>query len=183
MATYKSRTPRREDIFLLWWTCVFLVFIWAFFQLFNQIPSLLLRFDLAGVIGVSAYILAFALLESLVFFLVLFVPFYALSLLLPPRWLQAQWGVLASLAALLVAVFVMLYQRNPEFLSLVGPRHRLLYLGLLGLACLVAYFLLLRFPRLAGSVRSLLQKLSILSVFYAGLGVLSVLIIMVRNIF
>jgi hypothetical protein len=182
LATFKSRSARREDIFLLWWTCVFLVFVWAFFQLFNQIPSLILRFDFAGVIGVAAYILAFALLESLVFFLVMFVPFYALSLLLPSRWLQVQWGVLTSLAALLVAVFVMLFQRYPDRLDLVGPRHRLLYLGLLGLACLVSYVLLLRFPKLADGVRSVLQKVSILSVFYACLGGISILVIIVRNI-
>ncbi len=133
-------------------------------------------------VGVSSYILAFALLESLAFFLVLFLPFYALSLLLPPRWLQVQWGVLTSLAALLVAVFVMLYQRYPDQLVLIGPRHRLLYLGLVGFAGLVSYVLLVRFPKLAGGARSVLQKLSILSVFYAGLGVISILIIIVRNI-
>ncbi len=182
MATFKSRLARREDIFLLWWTCVFLVFIWAFFRLFNQAPSLILRFDLAGVIGVSAYVLAFALLESFLFFLAVFLPFYALSLLLPPRWLQAQWGVLASLAALLAAVFVMLYQRDPGQWSLVGPRHRLLYLGLLGLACLVSTFLLLRFPKLAGGVRSVLQKVSILSMLYAVLGGISLLVVILRNV-
>jgi hypothetical protein len=182
LATFKSRLARREDVILLWWTCVFLVFIWAFFKLFNQIPSLILRFDLAGVIGVCAYVLAFALLESILFFLVVFVPFYALSLFLPSRWLQVQWGVLASLAALLAAVFVMLYQRDPGLWSLVGPRHRLLYLGMLGLACLVSYVLLLRFPKLADGLRSALQKVSILSMLYAGLGGISLFIVIIRNI-
>jgi hypothetical protein len=70
---FKRRGISREDILLVFAACVLPVFIWSFYNLLNEVPAFVLRLSVTELIGTSAYVLAFALVESILFFLGLLI--------------------------------------------------------------------------------------------------------------
>lgn len=182
MDIFERRGITRTDLFLIFSACVLPVFLWAFYNLFYRIPGLLVRLNFSELVGSTAYVLAFALLESGLFFLVLGGGLLLAAVLLPRRWLAAHLAVIGSTLALTVAALVMVVQRYSDLLNNMSTRRQWFYLGLVGLALVVYYFVILRYPRVEEISKEIYQRLSILSILYVVLGLASVVLIVVRNL-
>ncbi len=182
MDIFKRRGVSREDILLVLAACIFPVFIWSFYNLLNEVPSFVLRLNIGDLIGTSAYVLAFALLESLLFFLVLFIVMFLLALILPKKLWGDHFTAIGSMLAILIGTVAMYIQLNYDRVLKLSLKRTLFDLGLVGLFFVIYYVLILSFPRFENAIRSIVRGLSVLSIVYAFLGCLSILIIIFRNI-
>jgi hypothetical protein len=179
---FKRRGIRREDILLVFAACVLPVYIWSFYNLLNEMPAFVLRLNVSELIGTSGYVLAFALAESILFFLALLVALFLLALILPKKLWGDHFMAIGSMLAIIVSAVAMYVQLNYDRVIKLTLRRTVFDLGLVGLAFIVYYVLILRFPRFESAIRSIARTVSVLSVFYALLGCLSVLIVIFRNI-
>jgi hypothetical protein len=179
---FKRRGISREDILLVFAACVFPVFIWSFYNLLNEVPAFVLRLSVSELIGTSAYVLAFALVESILFFLVLFIVLFLLALIFPIKLWGGHFVAIGSMLAILISAVAMYAQLNYDRVFKLSLKRTLFDLGLVGLAFVIYYILILRFPRFESAVRSIVRGISVLSILYALLGCLSVLTVIFRNI-
>jgi hypothetical protein len=179
---FKRRGISREDILLVFAACVLPVFIWSFYNLLNQMSVFVLRLNIPEIIGTSAYVLAFALFESILFFLVLFIPLFLLALILPRRLWGDHFVAIGSMLAILISSVAMYVQLNYDRVFKLTLKRTLFDLGLVGLAFVIYYILILSIPRFERVVRTVVRGVSVLSIVYALLGCLSVVVIIIRNI-
>jgi len=141
-----------------------------------------LRLNIGELIGTSAYVLAFALFESLVFFLALFIVMFLLALILPRKLWGDHFTAIGSMLAILISAVAMYVQLNYDQVIKLSVKRTLFDLGLVGLFFVIYYILILSFPRFESAIRSVVRAISVLSVVYAFMGCLSILIIIFRNI-
>jgi hypothetical protein len=179
---FKRRGISREDILLVFAACVFPVFIWSFYNLLNVVPAFVLRLNVSELIGTSAYVLAYALVESILFFLALFIIMFLLALILPKKLWGDHFVAIGSMLAILISAVAMYVQLNYDRVLKLSLKRTLFDLGLVGLAFVIYYVLILTFPRFESAIRSVVRGVSVLSIVYAFLGCLSILIIFFRNI-
>jgi hypothetical protein len=183
LSRLRNRLPERRQIWLVFSAVVFIVFSWTIFHALYQVPSWLYYMTVPGVLALFAYVLGFALLESLL--VTGFLAFYCF--ILPPRWLKDHFAAAGLLLALLLTLAVYLlrsgFAQFPKMAlwQLLGIPLGLL-LGLALVAPLLSW-LLRRFPRLAGWLVAAGERLTIFSYFYVPLGILGWVLVLVRNLF
>jgi hypothetical protein len=182
MKILNRRGIQRDDIFLLYSACAFSVFAFSLVSLFYQLPPLLLRMNIIDIIGVAAYNLAFALLESILYFGVLFVVLFLFALVLPKKLLGEHFGTVGSILAILIAVVMTYNQLNYARIIGLTPRRELFALGVVIMGFVAAYLMTLFLPWFERVSRAILQRLSILSMIYSAMGVAGLLIVILRNI-
>lgn len=182
MDIFKKPKVTRQDAYLLYSACAFSVFLWAFINIFYEMPSFLLKLTFTEIIGASAYYLAFALLESLLYFGGLFALLYLLAFLLPRRWFNDHFTSLGGFVSLLLAVIAMLSQTGPAWLTNISVRRSLFYLALAGLGVLVYVYAIFRFSKFDAAINAILKRLASLSMLYTFFGIASVLIVIIRNL-
>ena len=143
-------------------------------------------------VGVGAYALIFAFIESLVIFLVLFL----FGLLLPRRWPEekrvALLGVLFLLAAVVAASGQLYYLLGTPFqkkiLQLLATTNhpvRILYaliLGPIAAMVLVLSYWIIKSQKAARSVLNVFERLSLLTSLYLIFDVIGLFIVIFRNI-
>jgi hypothetical protein len=183
MKIFTRRGIQRNDIFLVYSACAFSVFAWSLISLFYQLPPLMLRMNIVDIVGVAAYNMAFALIESMLYFGVLFGVLFLFALILPKKLLGEHFGTLGGILAILFAGIMAYTQLDYARVFSLTPRRALFALGLVVLGFIAAYLMTLFLPWFERISKSILQRLSILSMIYSILGVLGILIIIVRNIF
>jgi hypothetical protein len=176
----------------LFLSCAFPVHFWAIVMVLKEAETLLVKRDLVYGLGFSGYLLALALLESLL----LFAFIYALSFLFPKRWDEHTALVVACLLGLVVAgwsignqSFFLLVELQPawfEWLMLrVGYRQRLAYGLLVALVSLSAALPLAGLPQSARGIRlaeGLIEKLILLTPLYLAMDVIGIVFMTVRNL-
>lgn len=167
---------------LVFSACLFPVYVWSFYNLFNQLPILLPRLNLLELLGAIAYVLAFALVESALFFLVLMVLLSLFTFILPQKLFGAHWVAIGSMLATLVSVLAMIIQLNYDQFIRLSQRRTIFYLGLIGIGLAICYLLILRFPKIENAIQAVFKRVSVLSMIYALIGCFSVLIVIFRNI-
>ena len=151
--------------------------------MFFQLPSWLSYLSLTNVLSLSAYVLMFALFESL-FLLGILLVFGAI---LPKSWLRKDFAVQGSTLTGVAALGAYLVQRKVGLLYKLSPEQLLLntLLSLLGLILTLAIsaFVYQRLPRLQSWVRSLSERMTVFAYIYIPLGVLSLVVVILRNLF
>ncbi len=185
------RFTQPANLWRLFLVCALLPHFWTLLMALRDYGWLSARSSVWDAIGVAAYGLLFALLDSLLLF--------ALMLLLSPLvrrpTVQDKTTVLSAIA-LLTAAWGLLGQLYFVFGSqfpaavinlLAGFDHPLqtLYLALLlpaGASLLLAVLLLRRRPKLAARFESMLGPLSILSFVYLCLDLAAMVVVVARNL-
>jgi hypothetical protein len=144
----------------------------------NEIPGWMMRLTISDLVGAVAYTQAFALIESVLVTTLLVVA----ALALPRGWLAERFVSHGSLIVVAGAVWMVALQFFYEYVRQWGAVHFLLWAvpGLLSLA--IPYYLIRRHARLDGWVRNAIQRVAVLSFVYATLGLVSLLIVIARNI-
>jgi hypothetical protein len=182
----------RQGLGSLFLTCAFPLHFWALLMAFRDISWVAERTNLWDAIGVLAYGVVFALVESIVIFLVLAL----LGLFTPPQWdsdrriaflgllilLTALWGMISQL---LFIWNVFLPAQAVHFLRSSNHPYRILYAACLAVVVftigLPVYFFI-RSKKSVPFMQDLMERLSLLTLLYLFLDLLGLLIIIVRNV-
>jgi hypothetical protein len=183
MQKLKSKIPTRQEFFTVFSVIVFVVFSWTLYRMFYQVPSWLFYLSLTDILIILAYVLAFALLESLFLLgiLILLTFFY-------PAKLYREKIVAQSVLILLVfTIAAVIYQGNVGMLKKWGLVELILFtltfLASLTLLILVASFLLDRFAIFKRLLVSFAERMTVFAWIYVPLSVLGLVVVLVRNVF
>ena len=166
--------PDRTEMLLVLSTAAFLVFTWSMRALFFNFPAFLLSYKLGEILVIAAYMLATALLETL---LVTFV-LIAVAAILPRKLFREGFSYKASFFLIAFGAisihmqFVMTNQPKPDFLILELVRALALWIA----PVLLTYFV----TPVRKFVLDLLDRLTIFSYIYLPLGLLSLLVVTFR---
>lgn len=178
MVTFRSRFAPRRDILLLFGACVFPVQVWSIVNVLREVPAWVLRLSLWDLIGVIAYTQAFALLESAIIFLVLIL----LGAILPGRLFRDRFVAQGSMAVFLTSAWAVAAHYSDDAIRLWSAKMFLLGFAVYLASVAVFYGLIHRHDRLAEAIRSLVERLLVLSLLYVSIDVLSLLIVAFRNV-
>ena len=172
MAIFKGRFTL-QGLNQLFVFCAFPIHVWALINMFQDVPSWVLYLRSWEVIGMVAYTLSFALIETLIVFVVVLL----IGLIVPKRWLVDKYIPLASLWLVEVAFMAILFQHAIIYYL---PKRNLVIGYALILA--VSAILILRFPKVGIIFRWVAEKLVVLSVLYIFFDVLGLLVVILRNV-
>lgn len=178
MATFRSRFPSRREIVRAFAFCVFLVQIWSIYNVWRAIPSWALAMDTWDLAGTIAYTQAFALFESLLLLGVMVL----LAALLPRKWYRDRFVSQSSIATLLAAIAAVLAHVYGQGWGIWNTRGFLTWLGILLILILLASVLVARFDPLRRGIEILADRLIVLSSVYFAIGLLSLILVIIRNI-
>jgi hypothetical protein len=155
-----------------------MVNIWAIINLLWGMPVLVLRLNTAELLGVTAYALAFALLESLTALLFLLL----LGLLLPPGVLSRRFASRGAALLLLGSAWLMGY----KYRGSIFPAWNAAWISLWAISFLVVSSLVLlglhKSDLAEPAMESALDRIAVLSTLYLILDLLGVVTVIVRNV-
>jgi hypothetical protein len=170
----QRRLPERNEMFLALSMAAFLVFTWSLRALFFNFPAFMLSYTIGEILVISAYMMAFALLETVAAMLVILV----LAIILPGVLLKEGFSYKASFFFIGFAVisihlqFVMTNQPKISYLTLELGRA----LGIWLVPVLLVHYV----EFLRRIVMDILDRLTIFSYIYFPLGLISLLVVIVR---
>jgi hypothetical protein len=187
LATYKTRLksllPDSGQILPAFSAIVFVVYTWSLYRMFFQLPSWLGYLSLENVLSLAAYVLMFALFESLILLIVLLV----FGAILPASWLRKDFAVQGSTLTGVAALGAYLVQRKVGLLYKLSPEqllvNTLLILAGLTLVLAVSAFIYQRLPVLHKWVHSLAERMTVFTYLYVPLGILALAAVLLRNLF
>jgi hypothetical protein len=183
----------KKELRLLFLVCVFPIHLWAFIIIFRDLEYIIFKRDLWYAAGYSGYILAFALAESCLYFIFMFLLGH-----LYPRKLKENGkaftitcalALILSLWAIGNQVFYMLIESPPAFFSWVMlriPYHQTLVFSFLMLLIITSFLVpivvILKSSKGHSGANILIERISLLSIFYLILDVLGITAAVLRNI-
>lgn len=183
LATYlRARLPDVTQFLPVFSTVVFIVFSWAIYHALYQVPGWLFYMTLPGVLVLFAYILGFALIESLMVSAFL----TAYCLFLPEKWLKRHFTAQGFVLAILLALVTYLLRDNFERIQKleVWQMAAIPLTVMIGIALISPLLAKLceRLPKLTRILESISERLTIFSYIYVPLGILGLLVVLMRNI-
>jgi hypothetical protein len=181
-----------QGLWSLFLVCAFPLHAWTIILAFRDFSWVAERSSAWDAVGVLAYGMVFALVESLGVFLVAAL----LGLLVSPRWEESRRIALLNILVLVTAVWAILGQLvfllnfslpAPLNQFLAGSDHplRILYaagLALIAPSVFVPAYLVLRSERAFRFARELAGRLALLTSFYLLLDVAGLVILLIRNL-
>lgn len=154
--------------------------VWAYISLLDILPVTLLQMSLWNISGVAAYVLVFALIESVLVFAI----FLLVRLILPETLFNLQsiqLLIVFIFTTSLAAIFINLYEKwDIRWLSFSN------WIALWSLVSTGSFILavnrLSRNPRSREILAAAVERLAVLSSVYVSLDILGVLVILIRNL-
>jgi len=157
---------------------VFPVHVWSTLNLLREVPAWVLRLSSWELIGVIAYTQTFALLESVIILLVLVL----LGAILPARLLRDGFVAQSSMMVFVTSGWAIAVHYGSEVVRLWGLKEfflwSVLYLESIAVSCVLTH----RCKRLERFLGSFIERLTALSYVYVLLDLLSIFVVIVRNI-
>jgi hypothetical protein len=181
----------RQGLGSLFLTCAFPFHFWTLIFVFRDISWLTERTNLWDAIGVASYGMVFALVESvMIFFVVALAGFFI------PRWQSDQRIAFLGLLILVASVWGMISQllflwnvslpiQVIEFLRNSGHALRILYavsLAVVIATIVLPVYLFIRSKKATAIMQSLMERLSLITMFYLIFDVAGLMIVIIRNI-
>jgi hypothetical protein len=167
-----------HDLGLIFVAAAFPLNLWALLITLYALPSWLIRLTAWEMVGTISYTLFFALIESLLTAGALIVA----GLLVPRRWFSRKVIALLAVWIWLAAVWAILININYDALRSLGMARALFWLALAGLTFGASLLAIWRFEKVSAWIIALLERLTVLVAVYVFLGVLSGLVVIVRNL-
>jgi hypothetical protein len=165
---------------------LFAVFGWSIRGFFYKVPSFMLYFGLPSNLAVLCYMLAFALLES-----VLVTVFLVLLAFVLPRDVFCEGFAYKAFIVILVAAGAAItfesWYRIAFFKDMMAGMTYMVTPFLGGIAASVLllaalFWLFHAWPRLQGYTTRIMDQLSIFTYIYVPLGLLGLLVVIIRNL-
>ncbi|MFN2235333.1 MAG: hypothetical protein ACK2U1_13985 [Anaerolineales bacterium] len=187
-----SKYYQKKGLWLLFSAAAFLIHIWAILQIFQDLSWIAERTNMWDAIGVGAYGLTIALIESIFLFLIAFL----LGFLVSTRWdpvkrisLMGTLVIIISIWAILGQLYFILGWSFPAswIQILANTEHplRILYLIALvfvGPSVLLPVVAQLKSDKLSQMTYEIFDRLSTLVILYLVLDIASIVIVIIRNI-
>jgi hypothetical protein len=176
----RNRLPARQDFLYVFGSVVFAVYSWSMRGFLYQLSSLILYYNLWQIIAVLFYLLAYALLESMIFAGSLVLA----GFLLPQKWLREGFAYKGFLTTLVLGLAMIKLQDYLYALNYELPDMKILGWGLgIVTVILVALFLLFQnAPLLQKILLVIEERLQIFIYLYVPLGIAGLVVVMLRNI-
>lgn len=144
----------------------------------REVPAWVLRLSVWDLVGVIAYSLVFALLETLVVFLGILL----FSAILPARLFRDKFVAMSTAVVFLASVWFVFLHYNDGMIEDRQWVALLVWAGAYVLCLAVVYFLIQRNHQVEKSVNAFVERLSVLSFLYVLVDVLAVIVVVIRNI-
>lgn len=180
LCIFKYKWSAKAEYFKLFLVCSIPIHIWAYINLFNDIPAMQLQMSIWRILSVASYVLAFALFESLLIFGLIFL----ICLLLPERLFGVKLIHLVAIIVITVSIlisFIHLYDYwEIDSLSFADWIVSWVLFGLF--VTITLLFFLTRYKRVQKGFQSVIDRLAILSLVYISLDILGLFVITVRNL-
>jgi hypothetical protein len=172
-----NRFPKQEEILPVFGSLVFVVFSWSIRGFLYIVPSLILRHSVGETLSVLCYMLAFALLESLL----LMSGGVLVSMFLPRKWFLEGFTYKGFIALLVFTIALIVLQNN---LTNVLPPVDILYLGFaISIAVMVALFFLSdKVTVFRKALLAIAERLQVFVYIYVPLGMVGILVVIFRNL-
>jgi hypothetical protein len=172
--------PSLSEIASIFGVVVFIVHTWSIRGFLYKLPSFLYYFTLGDVLSVLAYMMAFALLESAMVTLGLVI----LSLVLPVKWFK-QGFVYKCFALLVVGVTASIWLQLFLKGGLADADYDVIFMGgrisiLAGIGLVLLFHYVKPLQKFA---ETFAERLSVFSYLYVPIGMLSLLVVILRNLF
>jgi hypothetical protein len=175
--TIRNRFPRRSDVIAVLAVAVFVCFSWTIIGFFNKLSSFILYFTPGEIANIFAFMMAFALVESLAATGVLVL----LSAILPSRWLKDGFAFKGFVILLVATMTAILFQKAlRDYFPSMQTLMTYSLLPLLLMALLV--WLVHSRPRLQKILLSVQDRILIMLFIYLPLGVIGLLVVMARDL-
>lgn len=182
----------RQGLWALFLMCALPLHVWTLILAFRDLPWLTDRTNAWDAFGVMSYGLIFALVESVLLFLV----FVLLGMLVPKSWdpdrriaLLTGFVLILSLWAMISQLFFVTHARLPDgviaFLVRTPRPLRLMYAVMLvvtGISFLLPAWAALRQTRGLLFIRSAVERLGLLAVLYLVFDAAALVIVLIRNL-
>jgi hypothetical protein len=178
LATFRARFPSRNEIFLAFVICVFPVYVWSIINLLMEVPAWILRLNTWDLIGVIAYTQAFALIESVLVLGLLVL----IGAILPARMFRNKFVAFTAFLVFITTAWFIFAHLFDDAIRLWGIKQFIIWIFAYLVTIVIGYGIVLRFERIEKALNTIAQRLSILSIFYIIIGVLSLFIVIFRNI-
>ena len=192
MANFITRGYSRQGLWSLFLTCAFPLHFWALVLVFRDISWLTERTNAWDAIGVASYGMIFAFTESVVIFLVAAL----LGFLTPKHWeadrriaflgllilITSVWGMIGQL---LFMWNVFLPAQTLQFLRTSSHPLRIIYAACLIVVTptvLLPVYAFIRSNKAVRVMQNLMERLSLLTMFYLFFDLLGLIIVITRNI-
>ena len=174
------RSRSKSEYIRLFLIGAFPVHIWAIVNLLHTFPSLLLEMNTLELVSILAYVLTFALFESLFVFALLFLVTWFFPRKISTSTLLAVSAILVlfgSTGVTLVHLYGIWKITVFKFESWV-----ILWAAIGMVAASLGIFLVARKPKIEKSILSIVERLSMLSILYVSLDLVGVVIVVIRNL-
>ena len=177
MKSLLPRLPARTEIDPAFGFLVFAVFTWSVRGFFSELPSLLLYYPLGEIFGVFSYMMAFALLESLLAMALLICA----AMILPEAWFRRGFSRKAAVVVLVAGAF-MIYLQNILTFQFPSLQETAVGAGAAFLLLFVLLALLAKVERFRSLFNNLLERFKVFSIIYTPLGVTGLVVVALRNL-
>ena len=186
MATFKehleSKLPSRQEVLPVFSVIVFIVFTWTLYRMFFQVPSLLFYLRVWDVLIISAYVLAFALFESMVVLGLLLI----FSLVIPAKYFKDNFVAQGSTVVLMISMGAVAIQRKMNIVYNLEGWELILYPFVILVAVVFvivsASYIYDRFKILPRIINTVAERMIVFVLLYVPLSILGMLLVFVRNI-
>ena len=187
MVTFRNylarKLPSRSEALPVFSLAVFFIYSWTIFRMFYEPPSWLYYLNILNILVLVAYAMMFALVESSL----LFVFTCFIGILLPERIFRQRFVTQGCLLVSLVCFVAVSAQRRlglilqmQSWQIIIVP----LAFILLSIAILVlSAWIYDRFTRIPAFVQGLAERISVFVYIYLPLGLLSLGVVLFRNLF
>jgi hypothetical protein len=178
--TFKRRLALKNEYFQLFLVCAFTIHVWAIIDYLQQVPEMDLRMNVFQMAGVAAYVLVFALFESLLVFGLLFVA----SLMMPARLLKDRILPVGSIFILMAAIpAYLIHLYSIWHIHQLDLKQWVILWAAVGIVLVGAtIYWMVRNKKVEHTIRSGIEKLSVLSLVYLTADLAGGLLILFRNL-
>jgi hypothetical protein len=178
----KARFPSRQEVLPVFAIFAFFGFSWAFYRMFWYVPSWLEYLNVWKVLTIASYVLAFALVESLL----MLVPVILISLVFPARIFKDKFVVQGSSLAVLISIGAVTLQRRINLVYRLELWQIIAYslacLGALVLVILALSALCERVPAFKRIVQTAAERMTVFAYVYVPLSLVGLGVVIIRNI-
>jgi hypothetical protein len=182
ISSIKARLPSRQEALGVFSVIVFIVFSWTLYRVFWWLPSWLEYLSIWNILIIVAYVLAFALFESLAVMGLIVV----LGLLLPKRYFKDQFIIQGSALSVALGVIAFLVQRDVSRIYKLELWQTLAYpvlvLVVASALALMISFIFKRVAFLSRLTLAVAERMTIFAYLYVPLGLIGLLVVVARNL-
>jgi hypothetical protein len=173
----RNRFASTQNLTLVFSTCAFPIYVWSILHVLYQVPAWVMQLNTWDLIGLIAYTQAFALIETIVVFFMLVL----LSAILPAWFLRDRFVAQASMIILLSSAWSIVLFYNTEIINRATRKTLVFWFAAYLASIGVFYVPIQRCKKLEALIRSIVERLQVLSFVYVTVGFLSVIIVILRN--